>query len=117
MGQLPGLPKRLASSFFRCRYRSRKASIAISCFVVGSVICQNVQPLVDGVSCSSLSSAGGEARKHLYRGSRKEPSTNGWTFWQMTDPTTKQEIAVDALRDRYLQRKKDEARRFGKPGS
>jgi len=73
--------------------------------------------VVDGVSCSSLSAAGGEARKHLYRGHRKEPATNGWTFWHPTDPTTKQEVAVDVLRDRYLQGKKDEAKRSGKPGS
>jgi hypothetical protein len=90
------------------RYRGKDLSATVA--PDGTVV-------VEGVSCSSLSAAGGEARKHLYRGNRKEPATNGWTFWQTTDPTTKQDVAVDVLRDRYLQKKKEEARRFGKLGS
>jgi len=74
---------------------------------------------LDSEKYPSLSAAGGAARRPLFKGHLKGrfPATNGWTFWQVKDPLTNQLITLDILRDRFLQKKKEEARRFGKVSS
>jgi hypothetical protein len=70
----------------------------------------------EGESFGSLSLAGGRARTPMFKGRKrgKYPATNGWTFWRVVDPVTKQPMLLDALRDRFLERQKAEANRFGK---
>ena len=59
-----------------------------------------------GESYSSLSTAGGMARKTLVGApeGRDYPQTDGWTFWQYLDPQSGQLLPVDSLRQQYLQR-------------
>jgi predicted type IV restriction endonuclease len=68
-----------------------------------------------GERYTSLSTAGGMARKPLHTGDlkgRPYPQTNGWTFWRVRDPETGEPVEIDSLRDRFLERKKSEASRF-----
>jgi len=69
----------------------------------------------EGKRYKSLSTAGGMARKPFHRGDLKGkpyPQTNGWLFWHVHDDETGKLVPLDVLRERYLERKKGEARRF-----
>jgi predicted type IV restriction endonuclease len=67
-----------------------------------------------GEKFASLSVAGGRVRDPFYKGKKrgKYPATNGWTFWQVIDPVSKKPIAIDVLRDRFLEQQKTQANRF-----
>jgi len=76
--------------------------------------------LLDGVRYDSPSIAAGMARKPFYKGNLKGkgcPSTNGWTFWQVHDPTSRDMVPLDAFRGRYLQKKKSQAAKFTGQGA
>jgi len=76
--------------------------------------------LLDGVRYASPSIAAGMARKPFYKGNLKGkgcPSTNGWTFWQVHDPPSRDMVPLDAFRDRYLQKKKSQAAKFTGQGT
>ncbi len=98
--------------------------VDLVCNYLGHELRATVQPdgsvLLKGVRYASPSIAGGMARKPFFKGDLKGkscPSTNGWTFWQLQDPTSREMMPLDALRGRYLQKKKNEAERFKNRGA
>lgn len=58
----------------------------------------------DGKRYSSLSTAGGMARKSVIGAppGRPYPQTNGWTFWKYLDPSSAKILELDSLRQKYL---------------
>lgn len=60
----------------------------------------------------SPSQAAGVARKALYKGSLRLPSTNGWVFWQVRDPDGPGHVPLGGLRDKLLLKRKAQAERF-----
>ncbi len=68
-----------------------------------------------GVRCASPSIAAGMVKKSFEKSGMKSdspPATNGWKFWQLQDPASNEIVPLDALRVRYLQRKKTESERL-----
>ena len=60
----------------------------------------------DGRAYTSLSTAGGMARKSIIGAppDREYPQTNGWTFWKYRDPETRELREIDFLRQEYLKK-------------
>lgn len=78
---------------------------------------EDASVLFNGKRFTSLSMAGGAARKPLHKGKLKKgalPSTNGWTFWKCSDPEDGSLVELDSLRSRFVHRKTREARRFAR---
>ncbi|MFX0201970.1 MAG: hypothetical protein ACFFCW_38150, partial [Candidatus Hodarchaeota archaeon] len=69
-----------------------------------AAIHQDGSLVFDGEHYSSLSTAGGIARKSVIGAppGREYPQTNGWTFWKYQDTETGKLEEVDLLRQRYL---------------
>ena len=69
----------------------------------------------EGEQYSSLSTAGGMARKPFHKGDlkgREYPQTNGWIFWEVRDSASGKDVPIDTMRKRYLEKKGREAKRF-----
>jgi len=97
-----------APARLECRYRGHDLT---------AVVEKDGAVSFGGARYDSPSTAGGMARKPYHRGDlkgRSYPQTNGWIFWQVRDPASGEMVPLDALRARYLERKKSEAERFQK---
>jgi len=81
---------------FKLEYRYKGHDLSATVQPDGSVTFQ-------GQAFSSLSSAGGMARKSIVGAppNRKYPPTNGWTFWRYRDEQGQLHM-IDALRQQFL---------------